>query len=28
VLQLPTPATVYFFPNGDSFQGPLSEWPR
>jgi hypothetical protein len=23
VLQLPTPATVFFFPNGDSFQGPI-----
>jgi len=28
VLRLPTPASVYFFANGDSFQGPLSEWPR
>lgn len=27
VLQLPTPATVYFFPNGDSYQGPLAELP-
>lgn len=23
VLRLPTPTTVFFFPNGDSFQGPL-----
>jgi hypothetical protein len=23
VLQLPTPTTVFFFPNGDSYQGPL-----
>jgi hypothetical protein len=24
VLQLPTPTTVFFFPNGDSYQGPLA----
>jgi hypothetical protein len=23
VIELPAPATVFFFPNGDSFQGPL-----
>jgi hypothetical protein len=28
VLQLPTPTTVFFFPNGDSYQGPLAELPR
>jgi hypothetical protein len=27
VLQLPTPTTVFFFPNGDSYQGPLAELP-
>jgi hypothetical protein len=28
VLPLPTPTTVFFFPNGDSYQGPLAELPR
>jgi hypothetical protein len=28
VLQLPTPTTVFFFSNGDSYQGPLAELPR
>ena len=27
VVRLPTPTTVFFFPNGDSFQGPLAELP-
>jgi hypothetical protein len=27
VLRLLTPTTVFFFPNGDSYQGPLSELP-
>jgi hypothetical protein len=24
VLALPTPTTVFFFPNGDSYQGPIA----
>jgi hypothetical protein len=28
VLQLPTPATVFFFANGDSYQGPLATHSR
>jgi hypothetical protein len=28
VLQLPTPTSVFFFRNGDSYQGPLAELPR
>jgi hypothetical protein len=27
VLQLPTPTTVFFFPIGDSYQGPLPRLP-
>lgn len=28
ILQLATPATVFFFGNGDSYQGPLATLPR
>ncbi len=27
VVRLPTPTTVFFFPNGDSYQGPLAKLP-
>ena len=27
VLELATPTTVFFFPNGDSYQGPLADLP-
>jgi hypothetical protein len=27
VLELPTPTSVFFFPNGDSYQGPLERLP-
>jgi hypothetical protein len=27
VVRLPTPTTVFFFPNGDSYQGPVAELP-
>ena len=27
VFRLPVPTTVFFFPNGDSYQGPLAQLP-
>jgi hypothetical protein len=27
IVALPTPTTVFFFPNGDSYQGPLATLP-